>query len=358
MHHCRPQTAPASAVHAERRRRKGLNAGQGRTGVLLVLPTLVLLAVVIVYPLIKAVVHVLPEGRRPRPRHRHVHRRAASPASRTTPTGCSSSAPLRRRDQRLPAGNARFAVLRRRLRSPCSSPSSPWSLEVVLGFWFAIIMNRTFKGRGLVRAAILIPWAIPTAVTAKLWFFIFAFDGIANHLLGFVGIDPALDRRRLAGPVRRDHRRRLEDDAVHGAADPRRTAVSRRRRLRGRQGRRRHARGRRFTTITLPLVKSALMVALLFRTLDVLRIYDLPAILTGGGGGTGTPRRRCPSWSSTRSGRASTAPRRCPRITFIIIVLRGFIFVEFLGRNVVPQQPGSASDGRGNDDAAPPRHGN
>ena len=39
-----------------------------------------------------------------------------------------------------------------------------------------------------------------------------------------------------------------------------------------------------FTKITLPLVKPALMVAVLFRTLDVLRIYDLPAILTGGGG--------------------------------------------------------------------------
>ena len=48
--------------------------------------------------------------------------------------------------------------------------------------------------------------------------------------------------------------------------------------------------------ITLPLVKPALMVAVLFRTLDVLRIYDLPAILTGGGGGTGTPPPRCPSW--------------------------------------------------------------
>ncbi len=58
------------------------------------------------------------------------------------------------------------------------------AIELVLGFWFAIIMNGTFRGRGLVRAAVLIPWAIPTAVTAKLWYFIFAFDGIANNLLG------------------------------------------------------------------------------------------------------------------------------------------------------------------------------
>ena len=42
-------------------------------------------------------------------------------------------------------------------------------LETVIGMVFALMMNRAFKGRALVRAAILIPWAIPTAVTAKLW---------------------------------------------------------------------------------------------------------------------------------------------------------------------------------------------
>ena len=67
------------------------------------------------------------------------------------------------------------------------------------------------------------------------------------------------------------------------------------------------------------------MVAVLFRVLDVLRIYDLPAILTGGGGGTGHATTTCRSWSSTRSGRASTARRRCRRITFLLIFLVAFI---------------------------------
>ena len=57
-------------------------------------------------------------------------------------------------------------------------------LETAIGFWMAVIMSRTFRGRGLLRAAVLVPWAIPTAVTAKLWFFIFAFEGIANKLFG------------------------------------------------------------------------------------------------------------------------------------------------------------------------------
>ena len=57
-------------------------------------------------------------------------------------------------------------------------------LETILGFWMAVIMARSFRGRSALRAAVLVPWAIPTAVTAKLWFFIFAFDGIANKLFG------------------------------------------------------------------------------------------------------------------------------------------------------------------------------
>lgn len=57
-------------------------------------------------------------------------------------------------------------------------------LETILGMFMAIIMNGEYKGRGLVRAAVLVPWAIPTAVTAKLWQFMFAPDGIVNSLLG------------------------------------------------------------------------------------------------------------------------------------------------------------------------------
>ena len=57
-------------------------------------------------------------------------------------------------------------------------------LETILGILMALIMNGEYRGRGLVRAAVLIPWAIPTAVTAKLWQFMFAPDGIVNSLLG------------------------------------------------------------------------------------------------------------------------------------------------------------------------------
>ena len=149
-----------------------------------------------------------------------------------------------------------------------------------------MIMNRDVQGPWPGPGRDPHPWAIPTAVTAKLWFFIFAFEGIANNLLG--RRDPArcLDRGRwparfaiiiadvwkttpfmalfiLAGLqiIGADV---YEAAKIDGAT-----------------------KWQTFTRITIPLVKVPLMVAVLFRTLDVLRIYDLPAILTNGGGGTG-----------------------------------------------------------------------
>src|SRR5213079_2798500 len=57
-------------------------------------------------------------------------------------------------------------------------------IETTIGVCMALVMNRAFRGRGLVRASILVPWAIPTAMSALLWRWIFATDGIANAVLG------------------------------------------------------------------------------------------------------------------------------------------------------------------------------
>ena len=57
-------------------------------------------------------------------------------------------------------------------------------LETVLGLCLALAMNRAFRGRAFLRASILVPWAVPTAVSGLLWRWIFQSDGIANNLLG------------------------------------------------------------------------------------------------------------------------------------------------------------------------------
>ena len=191
------------------------------------------------------------------------------------------------------------------------------SLETVIGMIFALMMNRGFRGRSLVRVAILIPWAIPTAVTAKLWSVIFDPQGILNqrarHQL-------RLDVLDVAGPLGDRHRRHVEDHhpfmqpllilaGLQGiSADLYESAT-----VDGANA------WQRFWRITLPLVKPALAVAVIFRALDALRMYDLPAILTGGSNGTTTMsilvvkqlhqrrelrRRRCPRSRSSSSSRS------------------------------------------------------
>ena len=161
------------------------------------------------------------------------------------------------------------------------------------------------QGPGLLRASVLVPWAIPTAVTAKLWFFMFAFDGIVNGCsapsilwtgdawparFAIIVADvwkttPFMALLILAGlqiiPGEVYEAAKIDGATPWQTLHPDHPAAG--------AGR-------------------ALLVAVLFRMLDVLRIYDLPAILTGGGA-TAPP--RCRSWSSTRSDQGSTAPRRC-----------------------------------------------
>jgi multiple sugar transport system permease protein len=192
------------------------------------------------------------------------------------------------------------------------------------------VMSRAFRGRGLLRASVLVPWAIPTAVTAKLWFFIFAFNGIANYLLrteilwtgsqwparfAVVVADvwkttPFIALLILAGL------QIIPDDVYEAAKVDGATAWQ------------------RFTRITLPLVRPALLVAILFRTLDVLRIFDLPYILTGGANGTTT--LSILVVNQIRQGFNSAAA--LSTITFLFIFLVAFLFVKFLGANVVQTQ--------------------
>ena len=200
-------------------------------------------------------------------------------------------------------------------------------IEVCLGMWMALVMSRAFKGRGLMRASVLVPWSIPTAVTAKLWFFIFAFEGIANRLLGaeilWTGSEwparfavivadvwkttPFIALLILAGL------QIIPEDVYEAAKVDGAT------------------KWQRFTRITLPLVKPALMVAVLFRVLDVLRIFDLPYILTGGANNTST--LSILVVNQIRQGFNSAAA--LSTITFVFIFLVAFVFVRVLGANVV-----------------------
>jgi ABC-type sugar transport system permease subunit len=160
------------------------------------------------------------------------------------------------------------------------------ALETLIGFAVALLMNQTFRGRGLVRTAILIPFAFPTIVSGMIWFLMFnAQNGVLTYLMqvahllapgdsllrtpsGLVTaaiiIDvwkttPFMALLLLAG-LQVIPNELYEAAGVDGSS-----------------------RWQQFWMITLPMLSNALLIALMFRLLDALRAFDLFYVLTGGG---------------------------------------------------------------------------
>jgi trehalose/maltose transport system permease protein len=150
------------------------------------------------------------------------------------------------------------------------------SLEFILGLAIALAVNRAFRGRGLVRAAILVPWAFPTVISAVMWRLMFQDRiGIIQYVASTIGIisEPILADRTLLliAAILVDVWKTTPFMAllllaglqvipgdVYEAARVDGANVY-----------------QRFFQITLPLLKGAILVAVLFRTLDSYRVYDL-----------------------------------------------------------------------------------
>jgi trehalose/maltose transport system permease protein len=163
------------------------------------------------------------------------------------------------------------------------------SLETLLGLVIALTLDAQFKARGLVRAAMLIPWAIPTVISAKMWgWMLHDLYGVVNAVLLALGLietpwawlaDPGLS---MAAVIAVDvwkgtpfmalltlaalqllPRGLYEAARIDGAGPV-----------------------RAFFTITLPLIRPALIVAIVFRGLDALRVFDVIYVLTGSNANT------------------------------------------------------------------------
>ncbi|HEY3081612.1 MAG TPA: sugar ABC transporter permease [Chloroflexota bacterium] len=161
---------------------------------------------------------------------------------------------------------------------------------LVLGMIIALILNESFAGRGVVRAAMLIPWAMPGVVIATLWRFMFNDNyGVVNDILLRVGLIPSY-QNILGGP--------WALPGVIAAMVWRSTPFTALLILAGLQvipGELYEAAKidganayKRFAHVTLPLVKSSLMIALIFRSLDAFREFDILYNLTAGGPGITT----------------------------------------------------------------------
>lgn len=158
------------------------------------------------------------------------------------------------------------------------------TIETVLGLIVALVLNQAFPGRALVRAAVLVPWAIPTVVSAKMWSWMLNDQfGIINHMLLGLGLidsplawtaDPDLLMTSVVmvdvwkttpfmallilaalQMLPKECYEAAQVDGVHPV--------------------------KVFFKVTLPLIRPALMVAVIFRALDAIRIFDLIYVLTG-----------------------------------------------------------------------------
>jgi multiple sugar transport system permease protein len=159
------------------------------------------------------------------------------------------------------------------------------SLELFFGLAIALLLNEAFHGRNLLRAVVLIPWAIPTVVSSQMWRFIFNDRyGLANLML--FGTDTSRYLAPLADPYLALIAIMIAEvwkttpfaaliilAGLQTIADELYEAAS----IDGATW------WQKFRLITLPLLKPALLLALLFRTIDALRVFDLVFVMTQGG---------------------------------------------------------------------------
>ncbi len=148
--------------------------------------------------------------------------------------------------------------------------------EFIIGLGIALAINRAFRGRGLVRAAVLVPWAFPTVISAVMWRLMFQDQvGIINYVANAIGLisQPILSDETLVliGAILIDvwkttpfmallllaGLQTIPGDVYEAARVDGANVMQ------------------RFFRITLPLLKPAILVAVLFRTLDAYRVYDL-----------------------------------------------------------------------------------
>lgn len=160
------------------------------------------------------------------------------------------------------------------------------SLETIIGILFALIMNQKIPGQGIIRTAVLVPWAIPTIISGLMWKFMYSQQyGVINYILKTLKIItedlPWLSNAQLAvvatiiadvwkttpymsllilSGLQTIPAQLYEAAAIDGASKI-----------------------QRFVHITIPMIKPVLSVAILFRTLATFRIYALISVLTSGG---------------------------------------------------------------------------
>jgi len=297
------ESASLPAGTEPRRRSRGLS--QGRLAALMVSPSMVLIALVAAYPIVYAVWLSLNE----------YSVRVA---------GLSRWAGLKNYREAL----SDYAFWDAFKTTFIFTGASVF-LELMIGLAMALAMHAAFRGQGVLRTVVLVPWAVLTVVTAIMWQSIFDPTlGLVNTLLGtdvvWLGSEPEAlivmiiaDTWKTApfmGLLILAGLQVIPDDIYEAAKVDGATAWQ------------------RFVRITLPLLKPAILVALIFRTLDALRIFDLPFVLTKGANGTNT--LSLISYETFQTNRILGLGSALAVITFVVVMAVSFIYIRFVGGNI------------------------
>lgn len=208
------------------------------------------------------------------------------------------------------------------------------SAELVLGMIFALVINRSFRGRGLVRTAVLVPWALTTVVMARMWAWIYNSEyGIFNAILKWLGViernipwvadadfaliaaivadvwktTPFMALLLLAGlqtiPAEL-HEAAMVDGATWW---------------------------QRFWQVVIPMLKPTILVSLLFRSLDAARVFDLLFVLTGGGPGFATESLAVYTYRTLMVNLDFGYGSALSVITFAYVMLISLFYIRVLG---------------------------
>jgi trehalose/maltose transport system permease protein len=300
----------AATVRADASSQRPRSQGmpERRLAKLMVAPSMILIAIVAVWPIVYAIWLSLHE----------YSVRVAGLSRWASPAGLGNY-------KNALSDSEWWAALRHTLIFTVSSVT----LEFLIGLGMALAMHAAFRGQGLLRTTVLVPWAVLTVVTAVMWRTMFVSPyGFVNTLLGTKTVWLGSEPQALIVIIIADVWKtapfmallilaglQVIPNEIYEAAEVDGATTM-----------------QRFFRITLPLLTPAILVALIFRTLDALRIFDLPYVLTQGQYGTSTLSTIAEETFATN--RIYGLGSAMAVLTFIVVMIVSFSYIRFVGGNI------------------------
>jgi multiple sugar transport system permease protein len=216
-------------------------------------------------------------------------------------------------------------------------------IEVLLGLVIALVLNESFRGRGWLRAIVLIPWAVPTVVSSQMWRFMFNDRyGFFNYLLFgnatqfywaplaepgvallSIMVADIWKTSSFAGLIILAGLQVIPRDLYEAAG------------IDGANG------WQKFRFITLPMVKPALLLALLFRTIDALKVFDLVFVMTQGGPADTTNVLQFYGYKKSFAEGMIGYGSAIAVTVFVISLLLSILYIRLLGTGLLRKESGA-----------------